>query len=164
MSKAGNKGHALPVMGRADMIVQIHQNAAVAKEQERKDINMRELKFRAFNKSTKEMYPCAGFLSGLVVVMQDGQTLGYKDDDWEIQQYTGLKDNNGREIYEGDVLQYTAPAFATFKSKDTTESGAVVFDRAVFWCNYPLYEVVSPDWNCTIIGNIMENPELLNVS
>jgi uncharacterized phage protein (TIGR01671 family) len=81
--------------------------------------------------------------------------------DYIIQQYTGLKDNNGREIYEGDVLQYTAPAFATFKSKDTTESGAVVFDLAVFWCNYALYEVVSPDWNCTIIGNIMENPELI---
>ena len=78
------------------------------------------------------------------------------------QQYTGLKDKNGKEIYEGDILQYTVPQVGSFKEKHATESGAVVFDRGVFWCNYPLYEIVSPDWNCTVIGNIFENPELLN--
>ena len=39
----------------------------------------------------------------------------------------------------------------------TIESGTVIFDRGVFWCNYPLYEVVPHDWNCTIIGNIFKN-------
>ena len=77
------------------------------------------------------------------------------------QQYTGLKDKNGKEIYEGDMLQYTVPQVGGFKAKDTIESGAVVFDRGVFWCNYPLYEVVSPGWDCTVIGNIYEDEKLI---
>lgn len=77
--------------------------------------NMREIKFRAWNCETKQFDPCFYFLTE-----GDGITnkiIGIEDDNWNeqlikdgaviLQQYTGLKDKNGREIYEGDLLHHT---------------------------------------------------------
>jgi uncharacterized phage protein (TIGR01671 family) len=143
---------------------------------------VRELKFRAFNKSTKEMYPCAGFLSGLVVVMQDGQTLGYKDDDWEIQQYTGLKDKNDKEIYEGDIVQsvyndeiclvdfndknYASVLGWNLLSIGYFKEGKLVFNDPKIQSDGKLpaveyYYGSSPGKNWEIIGSVYENPELM---
>lgn len=72
-----------------------------------------------------------------------------------VGQFTGMYDCNGKEIYEGDILQVLG-------NKITL---TVVFDKAAFkfaW-NDLSSEFFPAEWvsNCTIIGNIYDNPELL---
>ena len=73
----------------------------------------------------------------------------------EFMQYTGLKDKNGQEIYEGDIIS------------GPNGFGLVVFDKGAFVLDryYPFRPYVS--WpneffeDCEVIGNIHENSELL---
>lgn len=93
------------------------------------------------------------------------------DDDLEIMEYTGLHDKDGREIYEGDIVEYT-------KRKGRQPVGARhVVRHTSYWENdiyhrNPQYSGfgVSVDYSLTysfsqsgirVIGNIHENPELL---
>lgn len=77
-------------------------------------------------------------------------------------EFTGLLDKNEREIYEGDILKNTKHKF-TFKVQWGIE-GESYAGWAGNWNEKdfisPLYN--GPLENCKIIGNIYENPELLN--
>jgi uncharacterized phage protein (TIGR01671 family) len=69
--------------------------------------------------------------------------LTFPINDYIIQQYTGLKDSCGVEIYEGDIIEWK------------TEREPVTFDNGVFWADLPnevyLYEVNR--W-CKVVGHI----------
>lgn len=78
--------------------------------------------------------------------------------DWEIMQYTGLKDKNGKEIYEGDIL----------KSKRLNAKGEVKFGKAHFFIltrnGAAMGWELSPNTDeLEVIGNIYENPELIKI-
>ena len=75
------------------------------------------------------------------------------------EQYTGLKDGNGVEVYEGDVIMFTYKTGGGCFSRQ----GKVIFEQYMF-----LVEIENGDYfslnrigGVNIIGNIHENPELL---
>jgi len=90
-----------------------------------------------------------------------------------VGQYTGLKDRKGKDIYEGDIIQYT---FDSPESLYATENGLKVRKSKVFWsewrgsfavgnslANNNLFNYVRNGNRVEVIGNIHENPELLEV-
>lgn len=122
----------------------------------------REIRFRAWNKEEKwmeEVLPCPN--AGLNKFLSDLSKTHF------IMQFTGLKDKNGKEIYEGDVVKLSC-----FGDRNII--------AIVEWFNEGhKYRVniidddlrKSHDWNAgmhdcfrcmEIIGNIYENPELLD--
>lgn len=109
----------------------------------------RELKFRAWDKELKLMASSPNFY------IDNGKPLIYGD--YILMQYTGLKDQGGNEIFEGDILkqydklfsvivEYTPPSFVLrvnrieLRNRTYTLKEHNIFD---------------------IIGNIFETPELL---
>ena len=77
-------------------------------------------------------------------------------DDEDIMVYTGLKDRNGKEIYEGDILQ---------DADDETNVGEAGFELGRFYCTCEMgtdfYKWVYRHGE--VIGNIYENPEILEI-
>lgn len=128
---------------------------------------MREIKFRAWNKTKNEMtykvlvgntdendenYTCASIYV---------PKIGWLNADKfciDIMQYTGLKDINGKEIYEGDIIE-TSDGNCFVRYDEATTSYEVVFeDEAVI----SLWEAaVYGTKKVEVIGNIYENQDLL---
>lgn len=92
-------------------------------------------------------------------------------------QYTGLKDKNGREIYEGDIIvdgsvpgpEYGIGGYMFTKYEVKMVNGCFVVECIpdcvndhVFGNYHLLYEVIT-DGFAEVVGNIYENPELLEV-
>lgn len=65
-------------------------------------------------------------------------------------QYTGLKDKNGKEIYEGDIVRHNP--------EDAPNTYTVVYEAPSFTLDWPNMFL---DSRVYIIGNIYENPELI---
>ena len=106
-----------------------------------------------------------------IVDLYEGINRFCKPDRYVIEQYTGLKDKNGKEIYKGDIVYFSV---FDYNGLDTQYLGIVKFANGKWeiWNNekdeyydcdgaFDLYWVKEQDDELEIIGNIHENAELL---
>lgn len=123
----------------------------------------RELKFRCWNNCSREYIPENELMDNFAEYLREEHLY--------IEQYTGLKDKNGKEIYEGDIVAVRDEdiPFALVNAM-TTNKWVVRFGmhRAAFTLvkstkkrNFiRTFQHIKPK-DIEIIGNIHENPELL---
>ena len=118
----------------------------------------REIKFRAWDGYTMEL-PFTSRVYKNIVFYTFKFPPPASEADLVILQYTGLKDKNGKDIYEDDIVE---------------RFGGKYSNGIVEWDNYGLWRIICPEeeWSYgtdqrefsethEVIGNIYENPELL---
>ena len=139
---------------------------------------MRELKFRqaVFKGDVFHLWYYWGycgyndeFVASLPVGVKRYEVEGAEYDVKPSQQYTGLKDKNGKEIYEGDVIQFYDRG--NMFDNDLLPCTAMVIMKYAKWYPEPInvkglrgFEFEGANLRseqCEVIGNIYENPELL---
>ena len=119
----------------------------------------RQIKFRAWDKLAKQFtYPDKGY-QGHYVLTLNGKFYNLQNgsggDSYIVQQYTGIKDSKGNEVYEGDIVTYNLDHTVYYQQVKWSYNGWVMEDDRG---SYPLITNL-PDFE--VIGNTFEHPELL---
>lgn len=138
---------------------------------------MREIKFRAWDKKNKKMlqpraWRFKGWLGVIKTIhMTNTDILGTKTPpdvsptenlkpsrslkEFTLMQYTGLRDKNGKEIYEGDLVNFPTGSSINYK---------VMFKNAGWYWGMktPIGSMHKAHAELEVIGNIYESPELIN--
>ena len=134
---------------------------------------MREIKFRAWDKNNKKMLEVDGinfnefgfkqYKSAAIACELPGTELSQivNLSEVELMQYTGLKDKNGKEIYEGDIvmaINYHCGATEVLTVRYFMGSPCLCFKEQD--TGTPLYPLIVTH-SFEVIGNTYEHPQLL---
>lgn len=117
---------------------------------------MREIKFRAYDKKYKRWLTSISVFSDGSWYGTYDTTEGYTEEDGcVLMQFTGLKDKNGKEIYEGDVV------------KTPAGNGPIEWRNGCHWICWNAKDGTTlfdtPKDMIEVLGNIYENQDLLKL-
>lgn len=126
---------------------------------------MREVKFKLWHKGLKKFFTT--YYSDQISMMPDGNIFWMGEcetDNFTILQYTGLKDKNGKEIYEGDIMRGKYGKNGIVKNYEIRWliGHFAAVDRNNITGDEHYYPIGLLEGE--VIGNIYENPELLEGS
>lgn len=126
---------------------------------------MRDIKFRAWDKKEKKMIWKKEYFTLQSALKEDISFFGFVANkyyimDFEFMQFTGLHDKNGKEIYDGDILQLDNEKRVYWQVVQDNRND---FPRGwTIKSTHPQYS--HPEVSrLEIIGNTYENPELLEI-
>jgi uncharacterized phage protein (TIGR01671 family) len=124
---------------------------------------MKEIKFRAWDLNNEKMYDsyCVDSNGSFCVNGDFGNNCECSETDKVIQmQFTGLKDRNGKDIYEGDIINFDGTVLEITLGEETLTLGYKILkakDENVLE-DIRLYRT---EESAEIMGNVYENEELL---
>lgn len=127
---------------------------------------MIEVKFKVWDKINKKIYPVVrmwfnqGVLQNVWVETSEGRISKRTLDNVILIRYTGLKDKNGIEIYEGDILRYEdgVPLCVVYSEQ---YCAWIIQTPDKKWWKFASMFSFDNTCLCHIVGNVYENPELL---
>jgi uncharacterized phage protein (TIGR01671 family) len=122
---------------------------------------MREIKFRFWDDSLNEFVNITATCSLNIKKMIQG-----KENNIILSQFTGLKDKNEKEIYEGDIVIYNR-GVGNWTGQRMSTTHEIIFTDEVFAFVMKYgssYIKLRKHWNYIyeVVGNIYENPQLLS--
>ena len=120
----------------------------------------REIKFRAWDTPNKYMITHKELC--LVPLTYDEVFKGKEG--YPLMQYTGLKDKNGVEIYEGDIVYIAGKGNCEVKFQHLCWEAIIIKPKFNLDDVFPISESYFEGDVETVLGNIYENPELLEDS
>ena len=126
-----------------------------------------KLKFRAWDTTNKEMFKDTFSIteSGQVVVVEQEDVMCPPDyvfvDNLVIMQSTGIKDKNGKEVFEGDIVKMAKDVYSepTYYEVVRHRGGAYRLESKQHGCELWLRHT-----DCEVVGNLYENPESSRLS
>ena len=135
------------------------------------DMKQRPIKFRAWDKKENRMCSVCdlNWVNDNIITHLPCARIDEKDPNWpwrtpgkeiELMQFTGLKDKNGKEIYEGDIVRTSNEAWSPYEV--VCRPPTFYFDSIspnIKKYNTGMGHIASGD--CEVIGNVHETPELL---
>jgi uncharacterized phage protein (TIGR01671 family) len=135
----------------------------------------RPIKFRKWDKDLKRMHVCGEDMRDSIIFDDNNEAYYYneawyynldKDKAYELMQYTGLKDRNGKEIYEGDVIQMDCGCDSEYGCSHGPWHGYVKWDPETAsyelrdmdgrWSGEAFEESMIDEY--LVVGNIYETP------